>query len=152
MSFTRISEDKVRVSKYLQETTDQGKYMLNTPGQGMDPYYMEDPHFRLEGWGGNLAENAIDLESDLRCLTRNLNRDEITKNTHLNHDVEKQNRQMSTMNNTTTDQSRVTNPTWWHREERQHRPQHLLYNPQNHVIPDFTQNVSSRKEQKQEHN
>ena len=152
MSFTRIYDDEVRVKKYLQETTDQGKYMLNTPGQGMNPDFMEDPHFRLEGWAGNLAENAVDLESDLMCLTRNLNRDEIPKNAHLNHSVKKVEREMSRINSTTTDQTLVTHPTWWHREERQYRPQHLFYNPQDHSISEFSSNISSRTEQKRDHN
>ena len=122
--------------------------MLSVPGNGMNPDYMEDPHVRLEKWAGNLDNNAIDLESDLRGMTRNLNRDEIPKNTHLTHQVDRIERQMSRLNSQTEDQSRVTNPTWWHREEQQYRPQILFYNPQDRIIPDFNSNISSRIEQK----
>jgi len=149
MSFTRISDDTARVDKYLQETTDQGKYMLTTPGHGMNPHYMEDPHYRLTNWAGNLAGNAIDLENDLRGLTRLLNRDELEKNTHHNNAIQERTREMSQINSAGADQSRVTNPAWWHREEQQYRGQHLFENPQDHSTREFSNNVSSRYEQKQ---
>ena len=148
MAFTRIKDDDIRVKKKLEESVGPGTYMLSVPGNGMNPDYMEDPHVRLEKWAGNLDNNAIDLESDLRGMTRNLNRDEIPKNTHLTHQVDRIERQMSRLNSQTEDQSRVTNPTWWHREEQQYRPQILFYNPQDRIIPDFNSNISSRIEQK----
>lgn len=148
MSFTRLYDDKEEKEFRLKQSIGQGRYQLNVPGNGMTPDYMEDPHYRLEHWAGNLGDNAIDLESDLRCLTRNLNRDEIQKNTHLTHDVEIKRRSMSSLNNATTDQSRVTHPGWHYRDIKQHRDQYLLYNPQDNAIVEFTNNVSSRYEQK----
>ena len=148
MSFTRIKDDDVRVKKSLEESVGPGTYMLSVPGNGMNPDYMEDPHIRLEKWGGNLDNNAIDLESDLRGMTRKTNRDEIPKNTHLTHEVDRIERNMSRLNSSATDQSRTTNPTWWHKEEQQYRPDILFYNPQDRIIPDFKSNTSSRIEQK----
>lgn len=148
MSFTRIKDDDVRVKKALEEAVGPGTYMLSVPGNGMNPDYMEDPHIRLEKWGGNLDNNAIDLESDLRGMTRTVNRDEIPKNTHLTHQVDRIESNMSRLNSTTTDQSRVTNPTWWHKDEQQYRPDILFYNPQDRIIPAFKSNLSSRIEQK----
>ena len=101
---------------------------------------MEDPHIRLEKWGANLDNNAIDLESDLRGMTRTVNRDEVPKNTHLTHQVDRIERGMSRLNSSATDQSRATNPTWWHKEEQQYRPDILFYNPQDRIIPDFKSN------------
>ena len=36
MSFTRFHDDPYRIKKQLEETTYTGRYMLNTPGQGVD--------------------------------------------------------------------------------------------------------------------
>ena len=49
--------------------------MLNVPGNGSKPCFMEDPFCRLQKWGANLMTNAINLESDLMGLSRSLNRD-----------------------------------------------------------------------------
>lgn len=149
MSFTRISDDNARISKHLQESTDQGKYMLDTPGQGMNPHYMEDPHYRLEGWADNLGENAIDIENDLHGLTRKLNRDEVVLNTHAIHANRLKPRAKSSTHTGGEDQSRVSHPTWTFRENKQYREQILLHNPQENVFREFEHNVSSRFDQKQ---
>jgi|UniRef100_A0A6C0BVU3 hypothetical protein len=148
MSFTRISDDNARISKHLQESTDQGKYMLNTPGQGMNPHYMEDPHYRLAGWADNLGENAIDVENDLHGLTRKLNRDEVELNTHAIHSNPMKSRTKSSTHTGGEDQSRSTHPTWTFRENKQHREQILLHNPQENVFREFEHNTSSRLDQK----
>ena len=109
---------------------------------------MEDPHYRLEHWAGNLGNNAINLESDLRGLTRKLNRDEIQKNTHIPNGIKMEPRPMAGLNNTTTDQTRVTHPTWWSRDVKQQRNEHLFYDPQEYLESEFVSNVSSRYEQK----
>ena len=127
MAFTRIKDDEVRIKKYLQESTEQGQYMISVPGNGLAPDYIEDPHSRLEKWGANLADNAIDLESDLRGLTRQLNRDEVSKGVHNGHSVDVEDRQYSKVNNKGTEQSRATHPAWWHREEQQYRSENLLF-------------------------
>ena len=43
MSFTRFHDDPCRIMKQQQEATDQGKWILNVPGNGEKPYYMMDP-------------------------------------------------------------------------------------------------------------
>ena len=40
--FTRFHDDKCRVEKQLQEMTDQGRYMLDVPGNGTKPCFMDD--------------------------------------------------------------------------------------------------------------
>ena len=42
MSFTRFHDDPARIKKQLQQTTDAGRYILNVPGTGDKPYYIED--------------------------------------------------------------------------------------------------------------
>ena len=86
MSFTRFHDDPCRINKQLQESTDPGRYMLNVPGNGDKPCFMEDPYIRLQKWGANLHTNTINLESELIGLSinknknRNNNRDCITGN------------------------------------------------------------------------
>ena len=58
MASTRFNYDSGRTIKHLQQSTGPGRYMLNVPGNGDKPEYMEDPHIRLEKWGGNLDNNA----------------------------------------------------------------------------------------------
>ena len=55
--------------------------MLNVPGNGSKPCYIENPSCRLQKWGGNLMTNCINLESDLIGLSRNLNKDCLKVNT-----------------------------------------------------------------------
>ena len=90
MSFTRFHDDPCRVRKELQESTGPGKYMLNVPGNGDKPCFMEDPFIRLQGWGANLMTNTINLESDLQGLSRSLNNDCISKNNYKKHAIKSQ--------------------------------------------------------------
>ena len=75
MSFTRFHDDPYRIQKQLEESTHTGRYQLDTPGQGINLPFMEDPHIRLQKWGSNLRTNTTAIESDLRGLTRKLNND-----------------------------------------------------------------------------
>ena len=54
MAFTRFRDDPHRIQKQLEESTYVGRYTLNTPGQGMDLPFNEDPHIRLQKWGAKL--------------------------------------------------------------------------------------------------
>ena len=67
MAFTRFKYDNCRTVKSLQQATDPGRWILNVPGNGETPCYMEDPHIRIQKWGANLRTNTINLESDLMC-------------------------------------------------------------------------------------
>ena len=62
MSFTRFHDDPCRVKKQLQEMSGPGRYMINQPGWGDKPCYMEDPYMRIQQWGGNLRTNTINLK------------------------------------------------------------------------------------------
>jgi hypothetical protein len=70
MAFTRFKYDDCRTKKALQQTTDPGRWILNVPGNGDKPCYMEDPQIIPQKWGANLRTNTINLESDLRGQTR----------------------------------------------------------------------------------
>ena len=75
MAFTRFKYDDSRTMKELQQSTDQGRWILNVPGNGTKPHYMEDPNIRIQKWGGNLMTNHVDIENSLRGITMNNNRD-----------------------------------------------------------------------------
>ena len=111
MSFTRFHDDPSRIKKKLQEMTGPGKYLLNQPGNGDSPCYMEDPFIRLQQWGGNLRTNVINLESDLKGLTRNNNRDILTLNNYIDNQIQSEARKYPTCDSF-VDQTRASNPAW----------------------------------------
>jgi hypothetical protein len=65
MAFTRFHDDPCRIMKRLEEVTAQSLYYLNQPGNGDTPFYITDPHIRLQQWGANRHKNMVDLESSL---------------------------------------------------------------------------------------
>ena len=79
MAFTRFNYTDCRTMKALEESTGPGRYMLNKPGNGCRPCFMEDPQIRLQGWGANLRHvpggAPIDIDSDLHGITRRLMKD-----------------------------------------------------------------------------
>lgn len=143
MSFTRFHDDPYRIKKQLEETTYTGRYMLNTPGQGDDLPFMQDPQLRLQKWGANLRDNAINLESDLRGLTRPLNRDLVNQNNY-----RLQSAPSSTMNYKDTapivDESRATHPAWKYRDLEQLRWEQPILDPQANLEKKFPNNLQSR--------
>ena len=75
MACTRFSSDKCRIEKKLQQMTDPGRFVLNTPGNGATPYYVEDPHIRIQKWGGGQRTNGIGIENSLIGLNNPISRD-----------------------------------------------------------------------------
>ena len=140
MSFTRFHDDPARIAKKLHETTAIGKYIMNVPGNGSRMDFVEDPHIRLEKWGANLSKNAIDIESDLRCQTRSLQRDCV------------QYQQKSAVNKSISygttpsyvEQSRTIAPAWELRDVEQQRYTDLPFNTQAHIEIPFNNNLQTR--------
>ena len=75
MAFTRFHDDDARIAKQLQQQTDQGRWVLDVPGNGDKPCYMLDPQIIPQKWGGNLWTKSIDIQSSLLGIDRPLNRD-----------------------------------------------------------------------------
>ena len=50
--FTRFYDDPCRIVKQNQLTTEHGRYMLDVPGNGEKPFYMEDPQIIPQKWAG----------------------------------------------------------------------------------------------------
>jgi hypothetical protein len=143
MAFTRFHDDPARIEKQLQETTGIGRYMLNVPGNGDKPCFMDDPFIRMQKWGANLMTNTINLESDLLGLTRNISRDHVLKNNYLNHTVSTTKQQYPVCE-PSTEQSRATNPAWTTKDLEQVNWSILPLNPQENTCFPFQNNLSTR--------
>ena len=151
MSFTRFHDDPCRINKQLQESTGLGRYMLNVPGNGSKPIYMDDPFIRMQKWGGNLWTHSIDIQSSLLGIDRQLNRDclRVDKN---GKDVDKYKRQTvyaspidyPVCDTLTTEQSRAIMPAWTARDLQQNHAYLLPNNPQANTEMPF-QNYSSTR-------
>lgn len=152
MSFTRFHDDPARIQKQLQESTDQGNYMINVPGNGTHPCFMTDPYIRMQKWGANLHRNPIALENDLRGMNQRYCRDSIAassaENAAYSHSVPNE----YPICNTVTEQPRADNPAWMLRGlENSRTPQHLLEDPQTHTSMPFECYVHSRIVEKDQH-
>jgi hypothetical protein len=140
MAFTRFHDDPQRIKKYLQESTDQGRYMLDVPGTGPNPCFMEDPHIRLQKWGANLHSNTVNLESALIGIG-----DKLTHDCLLNTKTFPNSNQMNYPTcQPFTEQPRTTNPAWTARDLQQDHFKILLLDPQEHTCIPFQNNLNTR--------
>ena len=137
MSFTRFYDDPCRITKQVQESTGPGRYAVNVPGNGLKPYFMEDPFIRLQGWGGNLMTNPVDLESNLLGLSERLGKPNKSKLPD-SHAVNYPSCPV------TTEQPRTTNPAWTARDLEQVNWYILPMDPQENVNIPFPNNISTR--------
>lgn len=144
MAFTRFKYDNCRTKKSLQQATDPGRWILNVPGNGDKPFYMEDPQIIPQKWGGNLRTNTINLESELRGVNRHVSRDCLGKDEYQKYNVPNQAIQYPSSSQLTTEQSRATNPAWWYRDLEQNNFEYPPLNPQVNVCLPFQNNLSTR--------
>jgi hypothetical protein len=138
MAFTRFYDDPDRVMKHLQESTDQGMYYLNQPGNGDRPHYIKDPSIILQKWGANLHKNRVGVESELLGLNYTLSKDQTRKpftTTVMEY---------PTYTKEITCQPRTIAPVWTARDLEQSHRWILPLDPQEHVIPSFDNNISTR--------
>ena len=143
MANTRFNYDYVRTSKLLQESTGPGKYMLNTPGNGDDMPFINDPQIRLQRWGANVYTNPIDVDSDLMGLTRPLHKhDRMEYKTYRNKNSSVN--QYKVASAPVTDETRVTHPAWAYRDLEQTRWEYPLLDPQEHTCMTFQNNMNTR--------
>ena len=150
MAFTRFHDDPARLRKYAQETSFAGRYYINTPGQGTQMPFYEDPQMRLQYWGANLTSNTINLESDLRGLTRKLTHDNINENDYKKHAVPVRQIKYSS-ENPFVEESRASHPAWTYRDLEQSRWETPFLNPQANVEIQFPSNVQTRILEKDHH-
>ena len=150
MASTRYNYDKCRTQKRLQESSGPGRYMLDTPGQGLFLPFVNDPQIRLQSWGANLMSvqngHPIDIDSDLIGLNNGISKfkkkEKFPFNNHVNNKVVSHN--YGVKNLPYTDETRATHPSWMYRDLEQTRRYPLLLDPQENVSIPFHNNLSSR--------
>ncbi len=141
MSFTRFNNDPCRIEKQLQESTGPGRYMLDVPGNGTKPCFMEDPYVRMQKWGANLMTDSINLESQLLGITKTIGRDCISQKETIK--VNAKPIQYPSCQ-PFTDQTRATNPAWTTLDIEQDNFQYLPLNPQENTCIPFQNNLNTR--------
>lgn len=144
MAFTRFHDDPCRIEKQLQQATDPGRWILNVPGYGDRPEYMADPHIRIQTWGGNLMTNCIDLESELRGVSKRINKDCLGKDEYTKYNVPTNQITYPTNKNLYTEESRTIMPAWTARDLEQVDWYTLPLNPQENTCMPFQNNLSTR--------
>jgi len=145
MSLTSIKNDPARVRRELEQSTITGRYLLNVPGPGINVPFQEDPQLRLQIWGANLRTHTLDIENDLRCMSRPLNHDLLGENNY------------KTVAPTTTailypsaqpfvEESRASHPAWLYRDLEHSRWENPIINPQriSAIEPAFNWNIQTR--------
>ena len=144
MAFTRFHDDPGRIMKKNQQTTDQARWVLDVPGNGDKPYFMNDPQIISQKWGGNLWTNSVDVQSSLLGIDRKLTRDCLGESNNPLSKVNSQPIQYPSTNLLTTEQSRVTNPAFLYRDLEQVNWYYLPLDPQENIFLPFTNYVSTR--------
>jgi hypothetical protein len=144
MAFTRFKYDECRTKKQLQQSTDPGRWILNVPGNGSKPCYVEDPQIIIQKWGANLRTNTINLESELLGINRPISRDCLGKDNYINFKVDSKEVNYPSCNNLYTEQSRAITPAWMVRDEERNLWGFPVFNPQENVCFSFENNLSTR--------
>jgi hypothetical protein len=143
MSFTRFHDDPGRIKKQLQISSFSGRYMLDTPGPGDNMPYLEETQMRLQRWGANQMNNTTNLESDLRGLTRRLNRDNVNLNNYKTA-APATSQKSYPKTGEFVEESRASLPAWTFRDLEQSRWEEPLLNPQANLEKQFPSNIQTR--------
>jgi len=153
MAFTRYNYDKCRTKKFLQQSTDPGRYVLNTPGWGNKPLLFNDPQIRHMGWSANLQSvsngHPIDIESQLKNVDKKLQR--YGRHYKVAKPLKTTPLPVSTNSKPITFQSRVTHPGFLYRDLQQDHSIPLHLNPQENVCLTFQNNLNTRILEKDSH-
>lgn len=139
MAFTRFHDDPARIKKQLQESTDPSRWIMDVPGNGSNPLFFNDPHIRMQHWGGNLRTNAIDIESNLRGIDNKLSR-----NCKQPKTVRSSEKSCPIYKEEFTAQTRSTHPAWLYKDLTQDHTYLLPLNPQENTCIPFQNNLSTR--------
>jgi hypothetical protein len=143
MSFTRFHDDPNRIQKQVLESSYAGRYALEMPGNGVNMPFLEDVQVRIQKWGANRMNQTVNLESDLRGLTRILNRDRIDENEYHLTAVAMQ--PISYPNATPfVGESRASHPAWMYRDLEQPRWEEPWLNPLANLEKPFYDNIQTR--------
>lgn len=146
MSFTRFHDDPCRIVKQNQQMTDQGRYILNVPGNGPNPCYMKDPQIIPQKWAGNIWTNPVDVQSSLLGLNNPLSKRDCLSEYSINFNlgIKSNPVEYPSCSTLTTDQSRVTHPAYKYRDLEQVDWYYLPLDPQENVFLPFNNNLNTR--------
>jgi len=147
MAFTRYHDDPLRIMKQLQESTDQGLYGMNVPGNGTNLPFLNDPQVRLQKWGANRHNRFVQIESELWGMQHTLTRD-CTESI----DVKAYPKQYPTEKKEVTAQSRTLTPAWEVRSVAVPRWEKPFEDPQAHILIPFPYNGNSRQKARDQWN
>jgi len=143
MSCTRFNYDNCRTSKKLQESTGPGRYLLNTPGFGENPYYIDEPQVRIQHFGGNLRGvyngHPIDIDSELIGLNKELSKNDCNEYNN-NFKTEEKYYKTASFN---IDETRASHPAFLYRDLEQKNWKYPLFNPQSSSQLNFQHNLNS---------
>jgi len=142
MAFTRFHDDPARITRQLQQQTDQERWYLDVPGHGTKPCFMMDPHIIPQKWGANLWTQSTDIQSSLLGLDRPMSKDCLK--TNKNRSAYALPIPYPVCETLTTEQSRAVLPAWTFRDKQQNHGYILLDNPQAHAEIPFQNLVSTR--------
>jgi hypothetical protein len=143
MACSRYNNDPGRILKQNAMLTFAGRYALDVPGPGGKMDFNADPHIRISKWGANFKNNMMDINSDLRGLTRPLNRDLPEINSYEKHAVKPSSISYGETNYI-TDDSRATHPAWTFRDAEMNRWEQPLLNPLDQLEKPFHNNLNTR--------
>ena len=147
MAFTRDDVKKMELT--VEKYNDGLDYMLNVPGIGNKPDYIEDPQIRLQQFGANLSTNVVDINSSLLGVNKQLDRDHYVPNTRDTWFNDTYKRfTYPVISSPITDQPRAMNPAWLLRDTEQDNWQYLPIDPQKHTEISFENNINSRMVEK----
>ena len=144
MSFTRFYDDPYRILYRTENSSYTGKYFLNTPGNGNNMPFQEDPHIRLQRWGANMRTDSIKIEDDLRGTTRKLNRDTMRENDYITNSAQTSQQTYPSSSVLNIDESRSSCPAWMLRGIEIPRWEEPFLNPQNNLEKKFHCNIQTR--------
>jgi hypothetical protein len=144
MAETRFNSDPCRISKKLQQMTDEGRYRLNVPGLGEYPCFVEDPHIIPQKWGGNLRTNIVNIDNELRGVNRPLSKDCLGKDEYTKFDSPSLPITYPLNQKMYTEESRSIMPAWTARDLEQVNWYYLPLHPQENTCLPFLNNLSTR--------
>lgn len=145
MAFTRFHDDPCRITKQLQQQTDQGRWILDVPGNGTKPCFMLDPQIIPQKWGANLWTHSTDIQSSLLGIDKQLNRDCLDENKYKRQTIYASPIDYPVCETfLTTEQSRAILPAWTFRDLPQNHAYILPNNPQAHTEMPFGNYASTR--------
>lgn len=145
MASTRFRDDPARIEDQLRQSVFPCHYMINAPGNGTTPDYIEDPQMRLQKWGANYMTNSVDLESNLKGIRPLNSRDCIGTFELMDYDANATEIEYPSNNCLYTEQSRSIAPAWELRDQESQLPRYpTILDPQENVTMQFQNNLNTR--------